>query len=77
MKGLSTIDHDTIRKHQANSSTSKNSYQFSKEKRFPGPNPEYLYHHVDAKLLSTATIVNSPTGRHLLAMAGNQTSPKT
>lgn len=40
MKGLSTIDHDTIRKHQANSSTSKNSYQFSKEKRFPGPNPE-------------------------------------
>ena len=40
MKGLSIINPDTVRKHQTNSSTSKNAYQFSKEKRFPGPNPE-------------------------------------
>ena len=64
MKGFSTIDPDTIRKHQANSSTSKNSYQFSKERRFPGPNPEYSPYNVDAKLPFIATIVSSPTAKH-------------
>ena len=43
MKGLSTIDPDTIRKHQTNNSKSKNAYQFSKGSRFPERNPEYIY----------------------------------
>ena len=40
MKTISVINPDTVRKHQTNNSTSKTAHQFSKEKRFPGPNPE-------------------------------------
>ena len=42
MSKISTIDADSIRKHPANNSPSKLAYQFSKSKRFPDINPEYL-----------------------------------
>ena len=42
MKGMSIMPSETIRNHQTNNSTSKNAYQFSKEKRFPDPNPQYF-----------------------------------
>ena len=73
MKGLSTIDPDTIRKHQTNNSSSKNAYQFSKTKRFPDPNPEYKHLHSDAKLPSTPTKANYPDARLLLAMGPSMT----
>jgi hypothetical protein len=43
MSKISTIDADSIRKHPANNSPSKLAYQFSKSKRFPDINPEYLF----------------------------------
>lgn len=44
MKQISTIDIESIRKHPSNNSPSKVAYQFSKSKRFPDLNPEYLFH---------------------------------
>lgn len=39
MKPFSTIGFDVIRKSPTNNSTSKNACAFSKQKRFPDPNP--------------------------------------
>ena len=73
MKGMSIMPSDTIRNHQTNNSTSKNAYQFSKEKRFPDPNPEYFYFLCkDVKLLFIRMIVNYLIVRLLLAMVRNQ-----
>ena len=43
MKNISLVTSDAIRKNQVNNSTSKNAFGFSKTKRFPSPNPEYLF----------------------------------
>lgn len=60
MSGFSQVPPEAVRKHQANNSSAKNAYLFSKTQRFPPPNPEYLFtYHLDAKMPSTHTIVNS------------------
>ncbi len=46
MKQISTIDADTIRKHQSNNSPSKIAHQFSKTKRFPDINPQYFSYYL-------------------------------
>jgi hypothetical protein len=39
MKPFCLLPSETIRNHQTNNSTAKTAFQFSKEKRFPDPNP--------------------------------------
>lgn len=43
MKRISIIPPDQIRKHQANKSTSKVAFTFSKSKRFLSPSIQYFY----------------------------------
>lgn len=50
MKDFSIVPSNTIRNHQANSSTAKTAHQFSKTARFQGPNPEYFYNHFRCKI---------------------------
>lgn len=46
MKDISIIPSNTIRNHQTNRSKTKEAHQFSKEKRFPPPNPEYIIDYI-------------------------------
>ena len=71
MKPFSLLPSETIRNHQTNNSTAKTAFQFSKEKRFPDPNPEYIYFYLDAKLHSILMIVNSQIERLHLDMERN------
>lgn len=76
MKPFSILPSEAIRNHQTNNSTAKTAFQFSKEKRFPDPNPEYIYFYLDVKQHSIPMIAKFQTGRLLLDMEKNLTSLK-
>jgi hypothetical protein len=76
MSKISTIDADSIRKHPANNSPSKLAYQFSKSKRFPDINPEYLFFVIaDVPMLFILLTVNFLTGKLGLGMEKSMISP--